>query len=410
MHERADRAARCSISPTRATCRWSPPTRSYFATPDDYEAHDALLCIAEGALRRRGRPAPADARALSSSPRERDGDAVRRPAGGLRQHRRDRPALRLLPEGRASRSCRASPRADASDSGGDRQAGDGELARDGRGRASSVRLADARPAPGYIDRGLPRAAGVRARRHREDGLPRLLPDRRRTSSTGPRSTASRSGRAAARAPARWSPSRSTSPTSIRCATTCCSSASSTPSACRCRTSTSTSARTGATRSSTTSRTKYGRDQRRARSSPSATLQARAVLRDVGRVLQMPYGQVDQHLQAGARPIRPSPVTLAEGASRASRGCRADGATRTTVKRLLDIAQKLEGLNRHASMHAAGVVIGDRPLRELVPLYRDPRSRHAGHPVRQERGRGGRPGEVRLPRPEDADRHRDGGAS
>jgi DNA polymerase-3 subunit alpha len=44
-----------------------------------------------------------------------------------------------------------------------------------------------------------------------------------------------------------------------------------------------------------------------------------------------------------------------------------------VARLLDIALQLEGLYRHASTHAAGVVIGDRPLDELVPLYRDPRS-------------------------------------
>ena len=44
-----------------------------------------------------------------------------------------------------------------------------------------------------------------------------------------------------------------------------------------------------------------------------------------------------------------------------------------MSRLLDLAMKLEGLPRHSSTHAAGVVIGDRPLDELVPLYRDPRS-------------------------------------
>jgi DNA polymerase-3 subunit alpha len=44
-----------------------------------------------------------------------------------------------------------------------------------------------------------------------------------------------------------------------------------------------------------------------------------------------------------------------------------------VKRLFDLAMKLEGLPRHSSTHAAGVVIGDRPLQELVPLHRDPRS-------------------------------------
>jgi DNA polymerase-3 subunit alpha len=51
-----------------------------------------------------------------------------------------------------------------------------------------------------------------------------------------------------------------------------------------------------------------------------------------------------------------------------------------VGTLLDIAQKLEGLYRHASTHAAGIVIGDRPLSQLVPMYSDPRVRHAGHPV------------------------------
>src|SRR3546814_2505925 len=45
----------------------------------------------------------------------------------------------------------------------------------------------------------------------------------------------------------------------------------------------------------------------------------------------------------------------------------------SVDRLLTVALRLEGLYRHASTHAAGVVIGDRPLDELVPLYRDPRS-------------------------------------
>ena len=44
-----------------------------------------------------------------------------------------------------------------------------------------------------------------------------------------------------------------------------------------------------------------------------------------------------------------------------------------TRRAFDIAQKLEGLHRHASTHAAGIVIGERPLNELVPLYRDPKS-------------------------------------
>ncbi|WP_088342522.1 MULTISPECIES: DNA polymerase III subunit alpha [Rhodomicrobium] len=101
------------------------------------------------------------------------------------------------------------------------------------------------------------------------------------------------------------------------------------------------------------------------------LQARAVLRDVGRVLQMPYGQVDRLCKLV--PNNPAnPVTLAE-AIEGEPQLQDQRDSDPVVKRLLEIAQKLEGLYRHASTHAAGVVIGDRPLIELVPLYRDPRS-------------------------------------
>ena len=101
------------------------------------------------------------------------------------------------------------------------------------------------------------------------------------------------------------------------------------------------------------------------------LQARAVLRDVGRVLQMPYGQVDRLCKLV--PNNPAnPVTLAQ-AIEGEPQLRAAIAEDPAVARLFDIARKLEGLYRHASTHAAGVVIGDRPLDELVPLYRDPRS-------------------------------------
>ncbi|HEX2257430.1 MAG TPA: DNA polymerase III subunit alpha, partial [Afifellaceae bacterium] len=102
-----------------------------------------------------------------------------------------------------------------------------------------------------------------------------------------------------------------------------------------------------------------------------TLQARAVLRDVGRVLQMPYGQVDR--LAKMVPADPAnPVTLAQAVAGEPRFEEAR-REEPVVGRLLDIAQKLEGLYRHASTHAAGIVIGDRPLNALVPLYRDPRS-------------------------------------
>ena len=102
-----------------------------------------------------------------------------------------------------------------------------------------------------------------------------------------------------------------------------------------------------------------------------TLQARAVLRDVGRVLQMPYGQVDRI--AKMIPFNPAdPVTLEKAIEDEPR-LQAMRDEEPVVARLLAIAQKLEGLYRHASTHAAGIVIGDRPLDRLVPLYRDPRS-------------------------------------
>ncbi|MGE0500004.1 MAG: DNA polymerase III subunit alpha [Rhizobiaceae bacterium] len=116
--------------------------------------------------------------------------------------------------------------------------------------------------------------------------------------------------------------------------------------------------------------KYGRDQV-AQIITFGTLQARAVLRDVGRVLQMPYGQVDRLCKMV--PQNPAnPVTLAKAIEGEPRFAE-EAEKEPIVQTLLDIALKLEGLYRHASTHAAGIVIGDRPLSELVPMYRDPRS-------------------------------------
>ena len=116
--------------------------------------------------------------------------------------------------------------------------------------------------------------------------------------------------------------------------------------------------------------KYGRDQV-AQIITFGTLQARAVLRDVGRVLQMPYGQVDRLCKLV--PNNPAhPVTL-DKAIAGEPQLQQLRDSDETVARLMTIALKLEGLYRHASTHAAGIVIGDRPLTELVPLYRDPKS-------------------------------------
>ncbi len=118
------------------------------------------------------------------------------------------------------------------------------------------------------------------------------------------------------------------------------------------------------------RERYGAD-RVAHIITFGKLQARAVLRDVGRVLQMPYGQVDRLCKLV--PYNPAnPVTLPQAIAAEPRLQEARD-NEPIVAKLLDIGQRLEGLYRHASTHAAGVVIADRPLIELVPLYRDARA-------------------------------------
>ncbi|MBK5949287.1 DNA polymerase III subunit alpha [Rhodobium orientis] len=116
--------------------------------------------------------------------------------------------------------------------------------------------------------------------------------------------------------------------------------------------------------------KYGRDQV-AQIITFGTLQARAVMRDVGRVLQMPYGQVDK--LAKLVPNNPANPTPLHKAIAEEPRLQEEAKAEPIVEKLFSIATRLEGLYRHASTHAAGIVIGDRPLDELVPLYRDPRS-------------------------------------
>ncbi|MEM8695125.1 MAG: DNA polymerase III subunit alpha [Pseudomonadota bacterium] len=116
--------------------------------------------------------------------------------------------------------------------------------------------------------------------------------------------------------------------------------------------------------------KYGRDQV-AQIITFGTMKSRAVLRDVGRVLQMPYGQVDRLTKMV--PNHPTDPWTLERALNGVSEFEAEYKTDAEVKKLVDLAMKLEGLPRHSSTHAAGVVIGDRRLDKLVPLYRDPRS-------------------------------------
>ncbi|MEZ5755766.1 MAG: DNA polymerase III subunit alpha [Paracoccaceae bacterium] len=100
------------------------------------------------------------------------------------------------------------------------------------------------------------------------------------------------------------------------------------------------------------------------------LLSKAAVRDVGRVLQLPYGQVDRLSKMipleGVKPVSITKALADEPRLR-------EAAKEEVVGRLLGYAEQIEGLYRNASTHAAGVVIGDRPLDELVPLYQDPRS-------------------------------------
>jgi DNA polymerase-3 subunit alpha len=116
--------------------------------------------------------------------------------------------------------------------------------------------------------------------------------------------------------------------------------------------------------------RYGRD-RVAQIITFGALLSKAAVRDVGRVLQMPYGQVDRLAKLipveGVKPVSVEKALADE--PRLREAARAE----PVVDRCLTYARQIEGLLRNASTHAAGVVIGDRPLDELVPLYRDPRA-------------------------------------
>ena len=116
--------------------------------------------------------------------------------------------------------------------------------------------------------------------------------------------------------------------------------------------------------------RYGKD-RVAQIITFGKLQARAVLRDVGRVMEQPYPVTDRLCKM--IPNNPAdPKTLAQALEEEPRLAEERRKDRQTAE-VIERALKLEGLYRHASTHAAGVVIGDRPLHEMVPLYRDPRA-------------------------------------
>ncbi len=116
--------------------------------------------------------------------------------------------------------------------------------------------------------------------------------------------------------------------------------------------------------------KYGRD-RVGQIITFGALLSKAAVRDIGRVLQMPYGQVDR--LSKMIPVEGvKPVSIEQALAQEER-LRDEARREEVVDRLLKYGMQVEGLLRNASTHAAGVVIGDRPLDELVPVYQDPRS-------------------------------------
>jgi len=118
------------------------------------------------------------------------------------------------------------------------------------------------------------------------------------------------------------------------------------------------------------RNKYGHDMV-AHIMALGSMQARAAVRDVGRVLQMPLGLVDRIAKLIPNPAGKH-IELDEAIAAEPR-LQQIAEQEPLAERLFSIARKLEGLYRNCSTHPAGVVIGDRPLDELLPLYRDPRS-------------------------------------
>jgi DNA polymerase-3 subunit alpha len=118
------------------------------------------------------------------------------------------------------------------------------------------------------------------------------------------------------------------------------------------------------------RGKYGHD-RVAQIMALGSLQARAAVRDAGRVLQMPLGLVDRIAKLIPNPPGKS-ISLKEAVDSEPR-LQQIAEQEPIAQRLFQITERIEGLYRHASTHPAGVVIGDRPLQDLLPLYRDPRS-------------------------------------
>jgi DNA polymerase-3 subunit alpha len=109
--------------------------------------------------------------------------------------------------------------------------------------------------------------------------------------------------------------------------------------------------------------KYGRD-RVAQIITFGTMAARAVIRDAGRGLDIPYGEVDRIAKMVPVELDATLEKALASVPQLREACDSDAG----IRRLLDVARRLEGLTRHASTHAAGVVIAPRAITEFAPLY------------------------------------------
>jgi DNA polymerase-3 subunit alpha len=96
-----------------------------------------------------------------------------------------------------------------------------------------------------------------------------------------------------------------------------------------------------------------------------SMKSRQVIRDVGRALEVSYAEVDRIAKLVPEQLK---MTVARALEQEPR-LREARDTSPVVKEILTVAQALEGLPRHASTHAAGLVIADRPLVEYLPLYK-----------------------------------------
>ena len=339
----------------------------HFIDAEEYEAHDVLLCIADGAQvaqdqRRRLTP---EHRCKSAG---RDGRAVRRSARGDRQHAGDRAGAAASWCRPARRSCRPSrPRPAAARSRSCARQAEAGL--------------EARLTAGVYE---PACRPTRRRRRRpyrerldyeldvidRHEVRRLLPDRRRLHPVG--QGAGHPGRAGARLGRRLggrlvARDHRPRPVALRPAVRALPQPRAGVDAGLRHRLLPGPARRGDPLRARQVRRRPGRQ----RSSPSASCRrAPCCATSAGRsACPMARSTGSRSWCRSTRPIRRPSSRRCVLEPRLAEAARED----EQVGRLIEIAQKLEGLPRHASTHAAGVVIGDRPLDELVPLYRDPRS-------------------------------------